>query len=709
MSVMTGSWRLCLHFILACFLFSCVSDLTYAQSQDDSENSNVVTYDSAYFEAYNPISAKDMLNRVPGADAILGQDQGDSRDDQRRGLRSNTDQILINGKRVTAKGNSIQEYFDRISAAQVIRIEVISGNVREIDADVGARVINVVLDEDTGGASGTWHMGNLFYDHGQMQPSGYLSYNGDTGNWSYTIFGETRPDRPNRDLVNLITTPDEVTEQVEKRTIKRRAYLGRGRVAYTWGSDRFIQLNGFYEKKPIRVFESEFIFDVEPAGNRTPLDATLERRNGSNTDWEVSGDYAMPLSASLRLETLFVVRADLHNRINDNFSIVGERENLINGDRENKKNYENILRNTLDWAVADRHNIEVGVEDAINTLDVVQNVFRVIDDEPDDLLNTDQKVSEDRVEVFSSHNWKVSDKIEIETGLAAEFSWIDQAGLDVPVNRSFNFIKPTFDAWYNANQATQLWFSFKRDVGQLDFEDFVAELDRNDGEIDLGNPELRPEKSFDFEIGVERRFPDQKGLINGRVFYRRVTDVSDEIPFVDKDSLTVTDSQPGNIGSGDHYGFEIESSLRLSQFNLIDAVLGGSFLWQNSSVVDAFSGRKREFALQDDYVVSVNFRHDLKRWGLSYSLDYTDQGPRIRSEFDRFRVGNPRSNLRLIVEKQVWEDVILRFLWNNVFKTTNRRKTTVFQTNQASGIVNSVEFRRITPQISVGIGLIGKF
>ena len=350
---MTGFWRTRLRFLLTCYVLICVPGFALAQSPDDSENSNVVTYDAAYFESYNPISAKDMLNRVPGADAILGQDQDGFGNEKRRGLRSNTDQILINGKRVTAKGNSIQEYFDRISASQVIRIEVISGNVREIDADVGARVINVVLDEDTGGASGTWHVGNQIYDHGQMQPAGYLSYNGDTGDWSYTIFGETRPDQPNRDLINLFTTPDEVpvAEQVEKRTIKRRAYLGRGRLAYTWGSDRFIQLNGFYEKKPIRVFESESNFDIGTSGNRSPIDSSLERRNGSNTDWEVSGDYAMPLSTTLRLESLFVVRADLHNRINDNFRIVGDRENLINGDRENKKSFENILRTTLDWAV----------------------------------------------------------------------------------------------------------------------------------------------------------------------------------------------------------------------------------------------------------------------------------------------------------------------------------------------------------------------
>jgi len=695
------------QFTLCCFALVLLPNVLMAQPSDNREVSNVVEYNAEYFEPYGPISAKDMLARVPGADAILARDNNEFGKEQRRGLRSDTDQILINGKRVTAKGNAIQQYFERISASQVVRIEVITGNVREIDADVGARVINVVLTDTEDGGSGTWHIGNLYFDSGQKRPAGYLSYSGAKGKWSYTIAAETRPNMPNRDVIDLITGPDELptNEVVEKRIIDRQFYVGRGRLAYTWGPNHFIQLNAFVEEKPIRVTESEFVFGFTPDGSRFPASATLERREGYNTDWEISGDYALPLSKSLNLEALFVLRTDLHNRINDNFGIIGDREILINGDIEDEKAEEAILRSTLDWAVTERQKIKIGAEGAINKLDIFQNVFEVVNGEKIDLniFNADQKVSEDRIEAFTTHNWKVSDKIEIETGLAAEFSWLDQIGSDVAVNRKLRFVKPSVDGWYNIDKDTQLWFSFKRDIGQLDFEDFVAEVDRNDDEIDLGNPELEPEKSWDLEIGMEHRFSDQKGSINSHIFYRRVNDVTDQVPFNN------FDSQPGNIGSGHHYGIRIESSLRLANFNLIDAVLGGTFLLQDSSVRDSFTQHKREFALQGDYEFSINFRHDIKAWGMSYDLEFSKAGPRILSEFDRFREGNPRSNFRLTVEKQLSNNVILRFLWNNVFKTTTRRKTTVFEPNQESGRVSSIQFRRTTPMVSVGFGLIGKF
>ena len=193
----------------------------------------------------------------------------------------------------------------------------------------------------------------------------------------------------------------------------------------------------------------------------------------------------------------------------------------------------------------------------------------------------------------------------------------------------------------------------------------------------------------------------------------------DDEYFYDDDLLledgtsTVSADQPSDYPGAPGGGYMWEEGVTRPDKGIVDGFWRKSarsgFLWQDSGVVDAFSGRKRQFALQGSYALSVNFRHDLKNWGMSYSLDFTKQGPRIVSEFDRFREGNPRSNLRLTIEKQVWDDVIIRFLWNNVFKTTSRRKTTVFQTNQASGIVSGVEFRRITPQVSVGIGLIGKF
>ena len=129
------------------------------------------------------------------------------------------------------------------------------------------------------------------------------------------------------------------------------------------------------------------------------------------------------------------------------------------GDTRDEKVTEKILRGTVDWAFTQTQSLEVGVEGTINTLDKTQVFFDTVNGARVDLsvFNADQVVTEDRVEAFGSHTWRPSSKWEIETGLAVEFSWLDQLGSDVDTNRTFKFAKPSLDVWYNAKEATQVF------------------------------------------------------------------------------------------------------------------------------------------------------------------------------------------------------------------------------------------------------------
>ena len=250
----------------------------------------------------------------------------------------------------------------------------------------------------------------------------------------------------------------------------------------------------------------------------------------------------------------------------------------LGGDTKDETATETILRGTIDWNFAEKHDLEVGVEGAINTLKKDLDFFTLEDG--DIPFSNSQDINEDRVEAFTTHSWKPLPAVEIQTGLAAEFSWLTQTGIGVNEERSLTFLKPSLDVWYNATESTQMWFSFLRDVGQLDFDDFVATVNREDDEVLEGNPKLAPERSWDFEVGAERRFAGGGGVLNGRVFYRRISDVKDLLPILDPVTSQPINSQPGNLGSGNHYGFEIENSLRLKQYSSIDAVITTKFLWQ---------------------------------------------------------------------------------------------------------------------------------
>ena len=698
-------------FFLACYATLMLGSGASAQQPSSAaeQEEGVTVYEPDFFAAYRPSHAKDMLERVPGAAGALSDSGSLSGDDDRRGLRSQTTQILINGKRLTTKGNSIQDYFQRIPASQVKRIEVITGNVREIDANVGGRVINVVLT-DTGSPGGTWNAGSVFFTDGQIMPTLSGSISGEPGNWSYTLSGETRPRQLPRVQREFLSNSqgELLIDRTERRRMKSRRYVGRGRAAYSWGQDHQVQLSGFIQNRPIssqRDVEFESLPNMD--SSLTPNGGGIEQLSGKDLQYEISGDYTIPLGKSVTFKSLFVYAVDQKDRENEDFLFTFEpgTSTLVSGDTSDEKATEKILRTTLDWRLAQRHNLELGVEGAINSLDKTQTFFDVNNglQISRGVFNADQVVSEDRVEVFTSHSWNATSNLEVETGLAAEYSWLDQLGSDVDTSRKFNFVKPSLDVYYNATDRTQIFVSVRRDIGQLEFADFISALDRDDGEIDAGNPDLAPEKSWDFEIGTEHRLSNQAGVVNLRAFYRKVTDVTDQVPFGAKDSA------PGNLGSGKHYGAEIETSLQLRQLGLIDAVVSMTFLWQHSNVEDPFTGVNRRFAGQKKYKLSIDARHDFQSLGISYGAAVAASGPKIKSDFDTVERASTGFDIRLFAEKRFDNGIVGRMFWGNILQPKSKRNRTVFQESQADAGILRTEFRTQKNGSFYGFGIRGTF
>ena len=672
--------------------------LNWAQAQStplpEQSDDGVTVYGLEFFEPYRPTHAKDMLERVPGAAGALNNSAGTaSGDEDRRGLRSQTTQVLINGKRLTTKGNTIQDYFERIPASQVERIEVITGNVREIDADVGQRVINVVL-ADTGGIGGTWSIGDVSFTDGQHMPTLSGSISGEPGKWSYTLSGETRPRQLPRVQKELFSNSNglPIVDREEQRRMNSRRYIGRGRVAYNFDSDHQAQLSGFIEDRPIsNQRDVLFAFDLDGDGNRIADGGSVQQLSGRDLKYEVSGDYTVPLTKTLNFKGLFVYAVDQQNRENEDFSFIADPDapTPVSGDTRDEKATEKILRGTMDWAFAETQGLEVGVEGAINSLDKTQVFFDVTNGVQTvrDVFNADQVVSEDRVETFANHTWRPTQNLEVETGIAAEFSWLDQVGSDVDTRRKFKFAKPSLDLYYTASDSTRFFSSARRDVGQLEFSDFVADLDRDDGEIDAGNPNLAPEKSWDFEIGTEHRLANQAGVVNLRAFYRDISDVNDIVPF------GAADSAPGNLGDGTHYGAEIETSLQLRQLGLIDAVISTTLLWQDSQVEDPFTGLNRRFSNQNQYELTVDARHDVRALAISYGTVIAWNGPKIRSDFNTVERETTGPDVRIFFEKRFSNGIVGRLFWGNVLRPKTKRTRTVFVTSQADGEILRTEFR----------------
>ena len=86
-----------------------------------------------------------------------------------------------------------------------------------------------------------------------------------------------------------------------------------------------------------------------------------------------------------------------------------------------------------------------------------------------------------------------------------------------------------------------------------------------------GNPEIRQEQSWRYELNLEMRLPNDLGVVNSQFWYRDVTDHIDRIDVSSSEGTLA--SARGNIGDGKRYGLNLDLSTKLDNLGLQNALL----------------------------------------------------------------------------------------------------------------------------------------
>ncbi|HOY78443.1 MAG TPA: Plug domain-containing protein, partial [Hyphomonadaceae bacterium] len=104
----------------------------------------VQTFDAAFFKQYNPITAADIVSRVPGFVIADGEVV--------RGFAASAGNVLVNGERPSSKV-LLSEQLKRITADSVLKVELISGSSSNVDVRGQTQLVNVVLKQAKPGGS----------------------------------------------------------------------------------------------------------------------------------------------------------------------------------------------------------------------------------------------------------------------------------------------------------------------------------------------------------------------------------------------------------------------------------------------------------------------------------------------------------------------------------------------------------------------------
>ena len=664
---------------------------------DESANSTVI-YTADYFSQYNPVTASDMLDRIPGV-SLRGGGPGSDRGDRGLGTGGN---LLINGQRIAGKGNSARDQLDRITAAEVERIEIIRDTSGALNVRGASEVINVILLASQSRSSTTVELVNRLNHDNTLETGGSVAWSQQVGNFQALVNLEARPNYENRDNREVRLGPNNelVGTLFETNIRDQQENTLSSNMSYSLGDHR-MQLNALIREgdhpHPVR---RDFV-DFTDAGLVNRIEE--EDVNKEESNWEVGGDYEFSFDDGSRLSVLFVANNEIRNNVRERYSAnpaeEGLSKNLFIDSRQERQEF--IIQGNYNFSITETQSLRVGIESADTQLDSSLLIGSSSGSEPASasvgglspllsVSNPGTKVQEIRYEGFAFHNWTLSDRSSLESSLVYEKSEISQTGV-VNKTRDFQFWRPSFDYRFNITENFRFRGTVKRSVSQLSFSSFAATTNEEDRDLNAlaGNPELEPQTSWDYEGQLEYRLPNDGGVISSNISY------SDIDNYIGRINATIDPNEPlsatGNVAPAKRWAMFNRASIRLNSLSLPNAILGVTLGLFDSEIIDPFLKTKQRIGGRG--FAGLNFRHDITSLGLSYGIDYSHSiwGGNYDIDIKTITRNDRERSLDLFVSKVWFEDWTFRLESDNTLGASGCRYRQRFDGTTINGAISLIQ------------------
>lgn len=570
------------------------------------------SYTPADFAQFAPRTALDMLDRVPGF-AVKYEDQA-------RGLGEATGNVVINGQRLSGKSNDVITELGRIPAANVERIDIVDGATLDIPG-LSGQVANVITKST--GISGQWEYRPEFrsYYTDPLFTRFSVSVSGAQGPVQYTLGVDNRGNRSGAGGPTWIYDP-------AGRLTETRDEQWRGNVDRPRFSGRFVFAGPNQSKGNLNLSYGRMFFDYLETGSRVGDSGDRARRVTSDEhghNYELSGDYEFGLGIG-KLKFIGIGRGNRYpnettviTRFMDGSSTSGSRFTQVGDEREM------IGRSEYRWTRG-RAEWQLSGEAAFNSLDNTSRLFVLNDGGAFDeipLPGGTARVKEDRYQVMGSYGRPLSGSLTMKLSAGGEYSKLEQVG-GGGTTRSFRRPKGEASLAWKVSPRTDLNVKLARRVGQLNFFDFLANVDLGAGQETAGNADLVPEQSWNLEVEGVRNLGDL-GNTTLRLYGRKIDDIIDYIP------IGANGESPGNLDRASIYGVQSTSTFNLDKVHFRGARLDATLEYARSNVRDPLTGRQRPISNSLQELLDVALRHDIPKsdwaWGTGYSyqlnaLDY---------------------------------------------------------------------------------------
>lgn len=605
--------------LLSIAIPACAQDTVPEASTSDlqprTENGRQI-YETPQFARFAPQTALDMVRQIPGFS--ITDVSGD------RGLGEASQNVLVNGQRVTGKSNDAETALSRIPASSVVRLEIADGAAFNVSG-INGQVLNVVAKD--GALSGNFTYRAELRDRLGLNPrQGEINLSGKLGKGNFTL-GFNNNGGFQGGGAGEEFTRDPAGNLLYTRSGASRNRGDRPRVAGSYGlkadNGNLLNVNAALE-----FFRFRRQYDLNRFAPGKADISELQRGSEDEYNYELGGDYEVSLGKG-RLKLIGFHRfehspssSEFRRDFTDGTPSTGQRFDRVIDEGES------VLRSEYRWK-SGKSDWQVSLEGAVNYLDANSQLFTLTGGsyQPVPLPGGTARVEEKRAQSVLSYGRPLSDTLSLQAILGGEYSQLGQSGAN-SLQRTFIRPKGSFALTWKASPKLTVSSKFQRKVGQLSFGDFLASVDVQNGNNNAGNALLVPPQSWLWENEANWAL-GKAGSIKFKLDGELISDLVDQIP------ISPTEESVGNLPSAKRLRGEISSSFLLDVIGFKGAKLDATLSFQAVSVRDPLLLTNRPISNRGRSYWNIDFRHDIPgtqwAWGVFaennsdyafYRLDY---------------------------------------------------------------------------------------
>ncbi len=142
-----------------------------------------------------------------------------------------------------------------------------------------------------------------------------------------------------------------------------------------------------------------------------------------------------------------------------------------------------------------------------------------------------------------------------------------------------------------------------------------------------GNPNLKPERSINFEVVAERYLANKGGVLGANLYVRATTDFTEHR--VMNEGVTNTPvwvDRPYNVGDSMHWGVELDGKVNTDPFGWDGGTAKAHLTLPHARVDDVILGITRNAADTPKYVLSMGWDQNIPKWQSSCGISVQISG-----------------------------------------------------------------------------------